>query len=47
LWELERDAALVKEGWGIQWVCRDDVSAPLKSALDRAGIKYQTKEAEK
>ena len=39
LWEVERDAALVKSGWDIQWVFRDEVSAPLKKSLEDAGIR--------
>ncbi|MED5619667.1 hypothetical protein [Ideonella sp. BN130291] len=38
LWELARDAELVKQGWSVQWVFRDRVSAPLEDALRRAGI---------
>ncbi len=41
LWELERDAALVQQGWNIEWVFRDQASQPLLDALSRAGIKYR------
>jgi hypothetical protein len=40
LWELRRDAQLVKEGWKITWVFRDQVAKPLLEELDRNGIKY-------
>jgi hypothetical protein len=42
LWELTRDAELVKQGWDVQWVFRDRVSEPLENALRRAGIGVKT-----
>jgi hypothetical protein len=42
LWELKRDAELVKQGWDVQWVFRDRVSEPLAEALRRAGIGVKT-----
>jgi hypothetical protein len=41
LWELQRDAELVKRGWQIEWVFKDRASQPLLDALDRAGIKHK------
>lgn len=41
IWELQRDAALVREGWSIEWIFRDRASQPLVDALDRAGIKHK------
>lgn len=40
LWELKRDAELVKLGWNINWVFEGTASKPLLNALDNAKIKY-------
>jgi len=39
MWELQRDAQLVRLGWDIEWVFRDRASAPLLEALRNAGIR--------
>jgi hypothetical protein len=39
--EIERDAALVKKGWNIEWVFREGASQPLLETLDKASIKYK------
>jgi hypothetical protein len=41
LWELRRDADLVRRGWQIEWVFRDRASQPLLDALDQAGIQHK------
>jgi hypothetical protein len=41
LWELERDAVLVQQGWNVEWVFRDRASQPLLDALVQAGIKIK------
>lgn len=41
LWEVARDAELVRRDWDVQWVFRDRPSQPLLDALDRAGIRYK------
>jgi hypothetical protein len=40
-WEMARDAALVAEGWSIEWVFRDSASQPLLDALNAAGIEVK------
>ena len=37
-YEVERDAALVKEGWSIEWHIDGKASQPLLDALNKAGI---------
>jgi hypothetical protein len=37
-WEITRDEILVKQGWSIDWVFEQEPSAPLRSALDKAGV---------
>ena len=44
LWELKRDAELVRRGWDIQWVFRDRASEPLLEALRNAGIRFKVGE---
>jgi hypothetical protein len=41
LWEVQRDADLVRRGWQVEWVFKGEASQPLLDALDRAGIKYK------
>jgi hypothetical protein len=41
MWELKRDAELVRRGWDIEWVFRDTASQPLLDALHDAGIRYK------
>ncbi len=41
LWELQRDADLVRRGWQVERVFKDSASQPLLDALDNAGIKYK------
>lgn len=38
--EVSRDAALVKEGWAIEWVFQGSASKPLLEDLSSAGITY-------
>ncbi|WP_170229085.1 RHS repeat domain-containing protein [Polyangium fumosum] len=40
LWEIERDAMLVKQGWDITWKFDGHASKPLLEELDKAGIPY-------
>jgi hypothetical protein len=44
LWEMKRDAELVRRGWDIQWVFRDRASEPLLEALRNAGIRVKVGE---
>jgi filamentous hemagglutinin len=41
LWEVQRDADLVRRGWEVEWVFKGEASQPLLDALNRAGIKYR------
>ncbi len=41
LWEIQRDADLVRRGWQVEWVFKGEASQPLLDALNRAGIKYR------
>lgn len=40
LWEVSRDAILVKGGWSIEWVFQGTASQPLLEALKKAKIPY-------
>ena len=44
MWELKRDAELVRRGWDIEWVFRDRASEPLLDALRNAGIRVKVGE---
>lgn len=41
LWEVDRDAQLVKDGWDIEWVFEGKASESLLEALEDAGIPYK------
>ncbi len=41
LWEVDRDAQLVKDGWDIEWVFDGKASKPLLDALEDASIPYK------
>jgi hypothetical protein len=40
LWEVMRDAALVKAKWHIEWVFEGTATGPLQRALTEAGIPF-------
>lgn len=40
LWEVQRDKALIEQGWNIEWIVRDKASKPLLQNLNEAGIPY-------
>lgn len=41
LWEIQRDKALIEQGWDIEWVLRDKASKPLLQRFNDAQIPYK------